>query len=516
MVHSGPVRVSTSTSTSILLVVLHQGVETDPSQREALKKRAQSHGVSLDVVPISSATSSVTGHVNAAIKRSVADYVAVVTEDLIFTKDAFRHLRETLAAQKTPDIVYGNSVQPSAGKNERMILRPALSPERLRCQFYFGNFVLIRRDLLEQLGGFDETRPGAQLYDSILRGVRAGAAATRIEFALTEEHGSHRSLEGFGAVDWALASRSLTVTLEEHLGKTGGGEVVSVGEDGVHQTLRSVVGNPLVSIVIPTRGTYATIGGQDRSFLLEAITGINEMSTYKNIEFVIVADDVAEPGVVEELRRLTGEKLRLVMWEKPFNFSDKVNLGVVHASGEFLLILNDDVSVITPNWIERLLALAQLPGAGMAGAMLYFEDDTIQHAGHAYYRGEASHVGLDQPRGDAGPMEGYRVEREIAGVTAACALMSTAVFFEAGGLTGLLPGNFNDVDLCMKVTWLGYEIYWTPHAELYHFESKTRDATVMGFEVDVNWGRWANRMHDSFHWPYPLSRQPVSWISGIW
>ncbi|MFT6534911.1 MAG: GT2 family glycosyltransferase [Alpinimonas sp.] len=514
MVQSGTATVSTDNS--ILLVVLHQGDDTNPSHWESVRKQAQSSGFSVEIVTLSSATSSVTGLVNAAIKRSVATFVAVVTNELTFTKDAFERLRDSLLAEKDLDIVYGNSVQPGAAKHDRSVLRPALSPERLRCQFYLGNFVLIRRAFLEKLGGFDDTRPGAQLYDSVLRGVRAGATATRIEFALTEVRGNQSTVEGFGTVDWALASRSLTATLEEHLQATGGGKVVSVGENGVHQTVRSVVGNPLVSIVIPTRGIHANVDGVHRSFLLEALASITEMSTYTNIEFVIVVDDVAEPGVLTELRRLTGEKLRLVTWDKPFNFSDKVNFGAVHASGEFLLILNDDVVVITPDWIERLLALAQLPGAGMAGAMLYFEDDTIQHAGHAYYRGEASHVGLDQPRGDPGPLAGYRVEREIAGVTAACALMPRAVFYEAGGLSGLLPGNFNDVDLCMKVTWLGYEIYWTPHAELYHFESKTRDATVMSFEVDVHWGRWANRMHDAAYWPYPLTRQPVSWISGIW
>jgi GT2 family glycosyltransferase len=413
-------------------------------------------------------------------------------------------------------VVYGNSLKVGASRGERDVLRPALSPERLRCQFYWGNFVLIRRELFSALGGLNPSLPGAELYDVMLRAVRDGASVSRIEAALTATRGNQRTREGLSPVEWAIAKTSLTTVLEQHLAATGGGTVISVGEDGVHHTIRDVIGDPLVSIVIPTRGVFATIDGRDQCFLLDAIASIQEKSTYANIEFVIVVDDVADPAVLTDLRRLAGEKLRLVVWDKPFNFSDKVNFGAVHASGEYLLILNDDVTVITPDWIERLLALAQLPGAGMAGAMLYFGDDTIQHAGHAYYRGEASHVGLDMPRGSAGPLDGYRVEREIAGVTAACALMPTAVFFEAGGFTGLLPGNFNDVDLCMKVTWLGYDIYWTPHAELYHFESKTRDATVMGFEVEVNWGRWANRMHDAAYWPYPLTRKPVSWISGIW
>jgi GT2 family glycosyltransferase len=88
-------------------------------------------------------------------------------------------------------------------------------------------------------------------------------------------------------------------------------------------------------------------------------------------------------------------------------------------------------------------------------------------------------------------------------------MMPRSVFFEVGGMSSLLPGNFNDVDICMKTTWKGYQIYWTPHAELYHYESKTRDASVHAFEVDVAWGRWGFRMHDVRYWPYPLSRTPT-------
>lgn len=501
---------------SVLLVVLEIDSEKRASDWNNLVAREHSHGVDISLVHLNTTMNSLAVAVNSVIEASTAQYVSIVASDLTFTKDAFSLIRKELDSFEAPDVVYGNSLNVEGSRGQRDILRPALSQERLRCQFYWGNFVLIRRELFCALGGLNPSLPGAELYDVVLRAVRNRARVSRIEAALTATKGNQRTREGLSSVEWDIARASLTTVLEQHLTATGGGTVISVGEDGVHQTVRDVVGNPLVSIIIPTRGVFATIDGRDQCFLLDAIASIQEKSTYKNIEYVIVVDNIADEAILAELRQIAGNKLRLVLWDKPFNFSDKVNYGAVHAVGEYLLILNDDVKVITPDWIERLLALAQIPGAGMAGAMLYFGDDTIQHAGHAYYRGEASHVGLDMPRGSAGPLDGYRVEREIAGVTAACALMPTAVFFEAGGFTGLLPGNFNDVDLCMKVTWLGYKIYWTPHAELYHFESKTRDATVMNFEVDVNWGRWANRMHDAAYWPYKLTRKPVSWISGIW
>jgi GT2 family glycosyltransferase len=132
--------------------------------------------------------------------------------------------------------------------------------------------------------------------------------------------------------------------------------------------------------------------------------------------------------------------------------------------------------------------------------MLYYEDDTIQHAGHAYYQGSPTHIGLGLPRGSKGPNSSFLVDRKVSGVTAACALMPRHVFMEAGGFSALLPGNFNDVDLCLKVGSLGNDIYWTPNAELYHYESKTRDAHVHYYELDVIEQRWGLKLDDSRFW----------------
>ncbi|MFC5503421.1 glycosyltransferase family 2 protein [Lysinimonas soli] len=357
--------------------------------------------------------------------------------------------------------------------------------------------------MFSAVDGLDSRRPGAELYDLALRATRRAESV------------EHMALDLFArdvAIDPPLDAEALESTrgaLLAHLEQTGGGEVRSVGADGVHDTRRTVAGEPLISIVIPTRGQYIEVDGVLRCFVVDAVRSIRAKSTWQNYEIVLVIDSVAEQRVVDELVAIGGPRLRFVVWSKPFNFSEKVNLGVLHADGEYVLLLNDDVEIITPEWIEAMLALAQRPGAGMVGSMLYYADETIQHAGHQYDGGEVSHIGLDAPRGDAGPLNGYRVEREVAGVTAACALMPTKVFREVGGLTNLLPGSFNDVDLCLKTTWQEHEIYWTPHAELYHFESKTRDASVHAFEIDVAWRRWGFRMEESEYWPHAFNR-PVA------
>jgi GT2 family glycosyltransferase len=133
--------------------------------------------------------------------------------------------------------------------------------------------------------------------------------------------------------------------------------------------------------------------------------------------------------------------------------------------------------------------------------MLYFEDDTIQHAGRAYIRLDVTPIGLHSPRGYAGLRGAFLVEREVAGVTAACAFVRRDLFISVGGLSPLLPGNVNDVEFCMKLSKAGDQAYWTPRAELYHFESKSRDPSVSKYEMRAAGGRWEHRLWSSPWWP---------------
>lgn len=440
--------------------------------------------------------------VNRAIETSDAAFISIVRSIGVLLPGAITQLRDRASEKSSADVLYGNETVPAAGGRPASLLKPVFSPERLRCQNYLGELVFYRRSLLSAVGGLDAEKPGAELYDLALRATRLADSVEHLAIDLFARNGVEPLLD-------SRALESTRAALVAHLAETGGGEVRAVGADGVHDTRRLVSGEPLVSIVIPTRGQHVDVDGVRRCFVLDAVRSIRDTSTWQNYEIVLVVDSVAEQTVVDELIAMGLPRLRFVVWSKPFNFSEKINLGVLHADGEYVLLLNDDITVITPDWIEAMLALAQRPGAGMVGSMLYYADETIQHAGHQYDGGEVSHIGLDAPRGDAGPQEGYRVEREVAGVTAACALMPATVFREVGGMTNLLPGAFNDVDLCLKTTWQQYEIYWTPHAELYHFESKTRDASVHAFEIDVAWRRWGFMMEESDYWPHAFNR-PVT------
>jgi GT2 family glycosyltransferase len=198
--------------------------------------------------------------------------------------------------------------------------------------------------------------------------------------------------------------------------------------------------------------------------------------------------------VSEQLLALGGATtVRRVAYDDDFNFSATVNLGAAHASGRHLLLLNDDTEAIADGWLEAMLDAVAQPNVGAVGARLLFEDGTLQHAGHTY-RTSLDHVGFGMA-GDASGRGGLlQRRRPVAGVTAACMLTPAAVYDLVGGFTTLLPGNYNDVDYCMKLRHAGYDIVYEPRAALYHFESQSRVAGIGADEIELIQRRWLSKL----------------------
>ncbi|MBF4569837.1 glycosyltransferase [Plantibacter sp. VKM Ac-2880] len=447
------------------------------------------------------ASAPVSRLIETGVASASGRFVSVLPDVGVPDEKTIQTLVDWLALAPDAAVVYSDesAVRPDGGIE--VVSKQGPAPERLRCQFYYGDLLLFRRDTLAEIGGLSHDVDGVELYDAALRCVQAGAVTLHVPRVLFHAP-SRRDIGAFAEAQLG----HVRAVLERHLAATGGGEVRAVAADGVHTTVRPLHGEPLVSVVIPTQARYSApllAGDEPHSYLLHALRGLVERTTYQNLEVVLVVDTDPEPAVIDEARALLGDRLVVVDFDLPFNFAAKANRGVLSAVGEYVLMLNDDVEVITPDWIESLLRLAQLPGAGMAGCMLYYEDDTIQHGGHHYWMGSPTHIGLQVPRGSAGSQHAFQVEREVGGVTAACSLFPRSVYLEVGGMTTLLPGAFNDVDFCLKVAELGYQAYWTPRAELYHFESKTRDARVRAYELETLGRRWRHRLHQPQYWPFP-------------
>ncbi|MET0734975.1 MAG: glycosyltransferase [Microbacterium sp.] len=445
------------------------------AMEDTAEMNAAAASVGVRVLP---ATSS---ELNARLATSTAEYLFVVRWGLV-VGDLLPKAVGFLDRFPAVDIAFGDSVTELG----HPLFRPLFSPIRLRSNDYLGPVVVARIAAIRALDDFRDGARRAQVLDLALRAHARGRTIALVPEVL--------ATEDLAPGDFAGTSAAQAAVVASHLQGLGIGASVEEIQPFIRRVRYEVVGDPLVSIVIPTRGGRAEIAGSDRVLVVEAIRGIVERSTYQNIEFVVVADRETPDDVVSALEELCGDRLRLVLWDAPFNFSAKMNRGAVAARGEYLLLLNDDVEVVTDDWIETLLGLAQQDGVGIVGAQLYFEDSTVQHAGQIYTGGVAGHAAFGWVGGRDDSIKSMSTDHEVSGVTAACALIRREVYFEVGGFTLSLPGNYNDVDLNMKVRSTGRSAVFSPWARLYHFESKSRDPRILDSDLATLQGRWARRM----------------------
>ncbi|HWL01323.1 MAG TPA: glycosyltransferase, partial [Microbacteriaceae bacterium] len=253
-----------------------------------------------------------------------------------------------------------------------------------------------------------------------------------------------------------------------------------------------------VSVIIPTNGASGRIRGRRRVHVLGAVRSLLARAGHEALEVVVVWDSGMDRRILDRLRRIAGDRLVLVEYDRPFNFSEKCNLGFLASSGDVVVLLNDDIEVLSDRFVAELCAPLLEPGVGMTGAALSYEDGSVQHGGHVY----ADHGWAEAYRG-AGPDEpGYffslRINREVAGVTAACAALTRARYAQIGGLDTGLPGNFNDVDLSYKVRRTGGRILWLAEVRATHFESRTRDRSYHPAEAARLVARWGLPERDPY------------------
>jgi GT2 family glycosyltransferase len=427
------------------------------------------------------------------------EFVALLDHDDVLDPRALECVRRAVEEHPLADAVYTDEDHLRAdGSFGSPFHKPDFSPERLRGQMYLGHLVVYRRSLLAELGGFREGFDGSQDYDLALRATERAREVVHVpevlyHWRIHDQSVSHRS---DNAAVFAAARRAL----EEHLMRVGiEGSVEQVHPVGVYRIRRSLAQTPLVSIVVPTRGSTSTVCGEERVLVVDAVQSVLQRSTYPDLEVVVVADTATPPDVRAALYDLSRSRVRLVDHAGLFNYSAQINTGVHHARGDLLLTLNDDTEVVTPDWLETMVGLLA-PDVGMVGAKLLYEDGDIQHLGLRFGRGHIAHIGAGEPADATGPLADYLVDREVSGVTGACALFPRGVFEEVGGLSRALPINFNDVDFSIKVTETGRRVLVTPHAVLHHFESRSRVRKVAPWEVQTLRARWSAQLAADRFW----------------
>jgi len=435
------------------------------------------------------------GHIVAASNDAVAEargeFLVFLDHDDLLTPDALARMARAIDAEPDADYLYSD--EDKVGDDGELFGRftkPVWSPERLRGQMYTSHLSVMRTALVREVGAFREGYDGSQDHDLALRVSERARRVVHVPEVLYH----WRAVAGSAAADInakPYADDAGRRAVQDQLDRLGIAGTVGPGrEPGRYVIERRLDPAVRVSIVIPTIGQSATVFGERRVMVVDTVRSALEHTDHDNLELVVVHDMPTPPEVLDSLREIAGDRLTLVEYALPFNFSQKINLGCLHASGERLVFLNDDVEVISPRWLENLVGPLDEPDVGLTGAKLYFSDGSIQHAGHGYWNKHYHHPFRYWTREESGPFGELVVNREMTGVTAACSAMRRDVFLEVGGFPEALPSNFNDVDLCYKVAHLGYRTVWVANCELFHFESQTRDGTVSAWERHFVVRRW--------------------------
>lgn len=459
---------------------------------------------------------------NDALAMARGEFVALLDHDDLLHPDALALVAEALAADPEIDYLYTDEDKlDAAGHHVAPFFKPDWAPERMRTQMYTCHLSVLRRSLVEEVGGFDPEFEGSQDWDLVLKVTERARHVHHIPRVLYHWRMLEGSAAGGGVEAKPWAYDAGTRAIAAHCERVGIPADVVRDEDwpGVYHLHPRLSAEPRVSIVIPTGGTRRQVRYEDVVLVEHCVRSIIEASAYGNYEIVCVVDDHADPTLAAALAEIAGDRLRLVGFGGPFNFSAKINTGAVHADGELLLILNDDMEVVTPDWIERLVMYAQIPGVGAVGGRLIWEDGRLQHVGVLFENlGYPGH----QYRGFSGAYNGYSnnvlVAQNYLAVTAACMMTRRDAFEAAGGFSPEFPLSYNDMDYCLKLRANGLRVVYDPDTILYHFESSSRDSEVEDWEKDHLRGRWLPlTATDPFSNPnlkfgVPRLSSPVAWM----
>jgi O-antigen biosynthesis protein len=444
---------------------------------------------------------------NDALAMARGDFVALLDHDDELHPSALARVDEVISATPEVDYVYSDEdkIDPQ-GHHTQAFFKPNWSPERFRTQMYTCHLSVLRRSLVEEVGGFDAEFDGSQDWDLVLKvteRARVVAHVPEILYHWRMVSGSAAG-EGEAAKPWAFEAGQRAI--QAHCDRIGFPARVSQDErdPGVYhlQPALSASQRPPVSIVIPTGGHDREVRCERVVLVTHCVRSIVSTSTYDNYEIVCVADESTDAAVLDELRGIAGDRLVVVGYDRPFSFSAKINVGAIRASGDQLLLLNDDMEIVTPDWIERMVMYADRPEIGAVGCRLQYEDGRLQHAGVLFNDGKPGHI----YRGFSGSFTGYfnnvLLAQNYLAVTGACLMTPRDLFEEVGGLSTTLPINFNDIDYCLKVWGAGRRVVYDPDTVLYHFESSSRSPHVEKWEIDRLVGRWLYcSKHDPFSNP---------------
>ena len=448
----------------------------------------------------------ISANTNAAAELAKGEYLMFCDHDDTLEPDALYEIVKAIN-DTDADVVYTD--EDKVSMDGQHYFDPNFKPDfnlfRLRENNYICHIFVVRKSLTDETGMLRSEFDGAQDFDFILRCCEKAKKITHIPKVLYHWR-CHMDSTAADPSSKAYAYEAGRKAIREHYQRMGIDAKVDMTErPGWYRSHIKVQGNPMVSIIIPNK---------DHTDDLElCLFSMSRKSTYRNYEVLIVENNSEKEETFEYYKKLPERypKVRVLTWEKEFNYSAINNFAAEEAQGEYLLFLNNDVEILTPDWIEEMLQNCQQENVAAVGAKLYYPDDTIQHAGVVLgLGGIAGHIMCRASREDPGYFGRMISVQEISAVTAACMMVKKSEFDSVKGFDETFQVAFNDIDLCMKFRAAGKKIVFTPYAELYHYESKSRgleDTPEKQFRFDKEVKRfqekWAQQleMGDPYYSP---------------
>jgi len=458
---------------------------------------------------------------NDALAMATGDYIVLLDHDDVLAPHAL--FANAMVLQKNPDAQLLYSDEDKLGpEGERCdpFFKPDWSPDLLYSQNYIAHLSVYARPLVNAVGGFREGYEGSQDYDLVLRCAAAVGNLKQIfhiPMVLYHWRMSENSTAS-GHDQKQYATEAALKALQDHFSRVESGVKVSITVPGVYRQYWPLPDQlPLVSLIIPTRDGYDHL-----KICIESILGKTD---YHNYEILIVNNQTTCPrtlALMAELSLSSGGKVRVLSYDKPFNYSAINNHAATHARGSVLGLINNDVEVINSDWLSEMVSHAVRPDIGCVGAKLYYADGSLQHAGVVLgIGGVAGHSHKYFPGAASGYFSRLRTVHNVSAVTGAVLIVEKCLYEQLGGLDEGLEVAFNDVDFCLRVSKTGVRNLWTPFAELYHHESKTRggDNTPekrARFEREIEFmkGRWGELLLTDPYYNINLSLFDESYSLG--
>lgn len=414
----------------------------------------------------------IAGNTNAAMEMARGDFLVLADHDDTLTENALYECARTINENPGCDVVYSDEDKLDMDGQALFDphFKPDFNPDLLTSVNYICHLFVADRDLVQEVGGLDPEFDGAQDYDFIFRCTEKAKKICHIPKVLYHWR-CHMNSTASNPESKLYAFEAGARAIKAHFNRIGVPvEKVEKGVDfGIYHVTFKRAEDPLVSVIIPNK--------DHRADLELCLSSLFEKGGYENLEIIVVENNSTEPETFQYYEKLQKERknVKVVTWEKGFNFSAINNFGVTFAHGEYLLFLNNDVEVIGPDLIGEMLGYAMREDVGAVGARLLYQDDTIQHAGVVIgFGGIAGHTFIGLHRAENSYFHRAMCAQDYSAVTAACMMSKRSLFDRVGGFREELAVAFNDIDYCLKIRALGKKVVYNPYALLYHYESKSR------------------------------------------